>query len=156
MLKTQYEYTFGLPRRIVWKFIKDPKVLGSSITGCKSFMETSTGVYQGEFEINIGPIKDNFLLEIRKKQEKSPSFYRLYVKGKGNLGQIDAQAELNFHEVQGGTKLSIVADAEVTGALSVAAKRMLEGGANKGLERFFQNLEREIKVALYKLKREGR
>jgi uncharacterized protein len=156
MLKTQYEYTFGLPRRVVWKFIKDPKVLGNSITGCKSFVETSSGVYQGEFDINIGPIKDSFLLEIRKKQEKSPSFYRLSVKGKGNLGQIDAQADFNFYEVEGDTRLSIVADAEVTGALSVAGKRMLEGGSNKGLEKFFHKLEREIKVALYKLKREGR
>ncbi|OLS40408.1 SRPBCC domain-containing protein [Bacillus sp. MRMR6] len=155
-MKIKYEYTFGLPRRIVWKFIKDQNVLRNSISGCKSFVESSSGVYKAEVEISMGPIKDHFIIDICRQKELAPSFYRLHVKGKGNLGEIEAYADLNFYEAQGGTKLSIVADAEVTGALSVAAKRMLDGGANKGLERFFQKLEREIKVTLYKLKREGR
>ncbi|MBT2728341.1 hypothetical protein J7E63_15520 [Bacillus sp. ISL-75] len=43
-MKLEYEYTFGLPRNIVWKYIKDEKVLQSSLPGCKSFSEV-TEVY---------------------------------------------------------------------------------------------------------------
>jgi hypothetical protein len=44
---------------------------------------------------------------------------------------------------------------KVTGALSGAAERIINGGANKGIEKFFQSLEKEMKKNLYLL-RKGR
>jgi uncharacterized protein len=155
-LKFQYDYTFGLPRNIVWMYIKNEKILADSLTGCRSFVESSPGVYQAEIDINFGPIRDVLSIVIKRVQEKSPTFYRLYVKGKGKLGEIEAEADLNFSQVQEGTKLLILADTQVSGALSGAAKRVLEGGMNQGLERFFQKLERQIKMTLYKMKKRGR
>ncbi|WP_312470927.1 SRPBCC domain-containing protein [Neobacillus sp.] len=155
-MKVKYDYYFGLPRKIVWKYIKDEKVLRNSLPGCKSFIESSRGVYQAEFEINIGPIQDRLILEIRLVDERSPSFYQLVVQGKSTLGEIDAKAGINIIELQGESKLTISADAQLTGALALAGQRVLEGAANKGLEVFFRKMEKEIKMSLYKLKKRGR
>lgn len=153
-MKIEYDYTFGLPRNIVWKYIKDEKVLRNSLPGCKSFVESSSGVYQAEVEINLGPIQDLFILEVRLDEEKPPSFYRMNVKGRGNLGEIVGNADLFIkEEFQGTAKLTFRAEGAVTGALALAGQRVLEGGANKSLENFFQKVEKEIKRSFYYLKR---
>jgi uncharacterized protein len=85
--------------------------------------------------------------------EKRLSFYQFLVKGKGNLVEINGKAELYLNDSQGSTKLAIRADAEVNGALSGAAQRVLNGGSNKGIENFLQRLEKEIKRSLYLIRR---
>ena len=155
-LKISYHYLFGLPRKIVWKYLKNENVLRNSLPSCKSFEERSRGVYEAELEINIGPAQDHLTLEIRIDEEKPPLLYRLQVKGKGILGEVDAKAELKIKESQGTSKLFIVADVQLTGALAIAGERILEAAAHKGLEQFFRKMEKEIKMNLYKTKKAGR
>jgi uncharacterized protein len=156
-LKIEYDYTFGLPRNIVWKYIKDENVLINSIPGCKSFIEKSKGVYQTELEINMGPIQDSFALEIRLEEKKSADLYRLLVKGTGNIGEISGKADFYIREdVQGTAYLHGRAEAQVTGALALAGQRFLKNGANNSMETFFQKIEKEIKRTIYFLKRKSR
>jgi uncharacterized protein len=154
-LKIEYQHNFGLPRKIVWKYIKDEKVLGNAIPNCRTFVQRTTGLYQAEIDINIGPLKDVFTLEVRLEKEQAPSFYHLLLKGKGNLGEVSGKAILLFNDKQGSTQLDIQADVNVTGTLSGAAERVISGGANKGIQKFFQSIEKEIKKSLY-LTRKGR
>jgi uncharacterized protein len=155
LLKIEYQHIFGLPRRIVWKYIKDEKVLGNAIPSCRSFVQSSTGLYQAEIDINIGPIKDVFTLEVKLEKEQASSYCHMLLQGKGNLGEISGNAHLFFKDQQGSTQITIQAEVKVTGALSGAAERVLNGGANKGIEKFFLSLEKEIKKKLYLL-RKGR
>jgi uncharacterized protein len=154
-LKIEYQHTFGLPRKVVWKYIKDENVLGNAIPNCRTFVQNKTGSYQAEIDINIGPLKDVFTLEVRLEKEQAPSFYHLLLKGKGNLGEVSGKAILLFNDKQGSTQLDIQADVKVTGTLSGAAERVISGGANKGIEKFFLSVEKEIKKNLYLL-RKGR
>ncbi|MDQ1146164.1 carbon monoxide dehydrogenase subunit G [Bacillus sp. SORGH_AS 510] len=150
-----YEHRFGLPRNVVWKYIKNEKVLRNSIPGCKSFVETSKGVYQAELDVNIGPIQDVFSLKIRFF-EKNQSTYQLRVEGKGNVGEVVGKADLLISEVQGGSKITCRADADVTGALALAGKSVLDSGASKGLDTFFEKLEKQIKRTIYEMRRNTR
>ncbi|MDN3015408.1 SRPBCC domain-containing protein [Paenibacillus sp. BSR1-1] len=155
-MKINYDHSFELPRSIVWKYIKDENVLRNSLPGCRFFEERSTGNYLAEIEIQLGPIKDMFKLEIYTIEENSASSYRLHVKGKGNLGEISGNGVLHITENQRGTSLSFMAEAEITGALALASKRILDGTADKSLENFFQKMEKEIKKRIYLLKKRSR
>jgi uncharacterized protein len=148
-LKIEYQHTFGLPRKIVWKYIKDEKVLGIAIPNCRTFLQTTTGLYHSEIDMNIGPLKDVFTLEVRIEKEQASSYYHLLLQGKGNLGEVSGNVHLFFNEHQGSTQLTIQAEVKVTGTLSGIAERAINGGANKGIERFFLSLEKEIKKNLY-------
>lgn len=154
-MKIEYQHTFGLPRKIVWKYIKDEKVLGNTIPNCRTFLQTIPGLYQAEIDMNIGPLKDVFTLEVKLEKEQALSYYYLLLQGKGNLGEVRGNAHLFFNDKQGSTQLNIQAEVKVTGTLSGAAERAIHGGANKGIERFFLILEKEIKKNLY-LMRKGR
>jgi len=147
-----YEYRFGLPRNVVWKLIKNEKVLRNALPGCKSFAETSKGVYRAELDVNIGPLQDVMILDIWL-HENMPSTYQLKVNGKGNVGEIVGKADLVISDVDGGSKITCKADAEVTGALALAGKRILDSGANKGLDTFFQKVEKQIKRSIYEMRR---
>ncbi|MDQ1003082.1 carbon monoxide dehydrogenase subunit G [Neobacillus niacini] len=154
-MKIEYQHTFGLPRKVVWKYIKDEKVLGSAIPSCRTFVQSSKGFYQAEIDVNIGPLKDVFTLEVSLEKEQVPSYFQLLLKGRGNLGEISGNGEIFFNDQQGSTQLNIRAEVKVSGTLSGAAERVISGGANKGIEKFFLSVEKEIKKNLYLL-RKGR
>ena len=155
-MKIKYDHSFELPRTIVWKYIKDENVLRNSLPGCSFFEERSAGNYLAEIEIHWGPIKDVFKLEIYTIEEISASSYRVHVKGKGNLGEIKGNGVLYIKENLGGTHLTFLADGEITGALALASKHLLDGNTDKSLVNFFQNMEKEIKKKIYLLKKRSR
>lgn len=135
--------------------MKSENVLRNSITGCKTFAETSNAVYRGEIDIQFGHIIDVFTLEIRRVKEKMPSYYHLYVKGKGKLGEIQGTADLLLNESNGATKLSINADIQVTGTLAIFANQIVDGEANRMIANFMKRLEKEVKRGIYQ-ERKGR
>jgi uncharacterized protein len=145
----------SLPRKVAWKWIKSDKVMRNSITGCRSFYEIASGVYHGEIEVKFGPIHDVFTLEIKRVQEKMPSFMLLEVKGRGKLGMVQGKAELQLQDVEGATKLTLNADVEVTGTLSLAADRLVNSESNKVIENFIKRLEREIKKGIYQARKKN-
>lgn len=152
-MQFEYGHSFGLPRKIVWKYLQDASILKNSIPSCKDFKETSNGTYKGKMDINIGPIKDVFEFEIRRLKEKSPVYIQLGLKAKGKLGQLEAKADLFLKEGKGSTKLSQVTEANVTSAIAAASERMLENGAKKHLEKFFEEAEREMRRSIHRQKR---
>ncbi|QCJ45182.1 carbon monoxide dehydrogenase [Bacillus sp. S3] len=155
-MRIEHEYTFGLPWHIVWKYLMDKDVLRKVIPGCRTFVERSKGVYDAEVEIQIGPLQDVFTLEIRIANQKQPSSFRLYMKGKGGVGEINGKAYMLLQELGSSSTLNCLAEAQVTGAMALIGERILVSGAKKGLDSFFQTVEKEIKGTLYQLRRSGR
>ena len=157
-MEIEYQYRFGLPKTIVIKYIQNEEVLRNSLPGCKSFTKTSSGIYTGEMEINLGPLQDLFTLEVEIVDDKTPSLIKLKINGNGHLGQIEGNAVLMFKENQnqGLTQLTCRAAGKASGALGLAGKKLLDSGAAKGLENFFQQLEKEMKRKVYQTKRRNR
>lgn len=149
----EYQYTFGLPRKIVWKHLRDQEILHKSLPGCKSFVQTAKNAYKAEMDINIGPFSDVCKLEILLDKEKPHSSFMLHVKGKGNIGELKGDIFIFLTGSGSRTELACKAEGQVTGALAIPGERILTPAAAKGLDRFFQTVEKEIKRTLYQLKR---
>jgi uncharacterized protein len=147
-LRIEYSYTFDLPRNIVWRYIQDDRVLRSSLPGCQSFKETPKGIYVAELGLNTGPVKGLFSAEVQQVDQIPPTYYRLLVKGKGKPGEIDAVADMileEAEEVEGGSKITCVAEIEVTGVLASVGQRVMGGVAKVILGQFFKSAEKEMK-----------
>lgn len=152
----EYNYTFGLPRNIVWKYLRDKEILRKSLPGCKSFKEISKNAYKAEMEISVGPFSDVLVLEILLGKEKPASSFQLKIKGEGSIGEIDGTATIVIEEFRGATEVFCSAEAQVTGAMAIVGQRVLASAAPKSLETFFQTVEKETKRVLYQLKRASR
>jgi uncharacterized protein len=155
-LKVEYHYSFNLPRKLVWKWIKDVKVIRNSITGCKSFDETEKGIYQGLFDIQFSLIQDVFSLEISRIQEKKPSFYHFRFKGKSKIGEIEGEMNLFLVDKERACDLNLKATAQLTSSLPIAEQYMADGALTPYIEKFFKRLDKEIKKAILESRRKNR
>ena len=89
---------------------------------CKSLIQSSTGLFEAQIDVQFGPMKDVFGLEVTVEKEKAPSYLSSVFKGKGTLGEFTGSADVFLNDNQGSSKLQIIADAEVTGALAGGCK----------------------------------
>jgi uncharacterized protein len=154
-LKFEYTYLMNLPQKVVWKWMKSAEVIKHSINGCQSFVETKTGMYEGKINVQLGPLKDDFSLVVKRVKEKIPDTYVLEVMGKGSLGEVNGEIDLSLEDRGNSTKLSISADIELRGTLVLAADRLEGRDMNRLAEPFLQRFEKEIKKAIYHARRRG-
>ncbi|MCM3768690.1 CoxG family protein [Neobacillus niacini] len=146
-MRIEYSYTFDLPKDTVWRYIQDDRVLRSSLPGCQTFEEMPSGIYAAELGLNTGPVKGLFSAEVQQVDQIPPTYYRLLVKGKGKPGEIDAVADMileEAEEAEGGTKITCVAEIEVTGVLASVGQRVMVGVAKVILGQFFKAAEKEM------------
>ncbi|CEH30903.1 CoxG family protein [Aneurinibacillus migulanus] len=144
-IKIEYEYTFAMPREVVWNVIQDEDALRASLPGCKAFEHGEDDVYHAEMGVSIGPVKGIFTGEVQQINQEEPSYYRLLVRGKGKPGEIDAVADMKLDEAEQGTKLTCSADVQVTGVLASVGQRIMNGAAKVVLGQFFKAMDKEMK-----------
>ncbi|KIV53399.1 carbon monoxide dehydrogenase [Aneurinibacillus migulanus] len=144
-MKIEYEYTFAMPREVVWNVIQDEDALRASLPGCKAFEHGEDDVYHAEMGVSIGPVKGIFTGEVQQINQEEPSYYRLLVRGKGKPGEIDAVADMKLDEAEQGTKLTCSADVQVTGVLASVGQRIMNGAAKVVLGQFFKAMDKEMK-----------
>ncbi|MHA6261318.1 CoxG family protein [Sporosarcina sp. CAU 1771] len=141
-----HTYTFkGVTKEVLWNTIQSKEVLQKALPGCKVFDEIEENVFYSVLGINIGPIKGEFTADVKQVDMKEPTFYRLLVHAKGKPGEIEADAEMNLEEVEGGVLLTCNADVEVTGLLASIGQRIVGGVAKVVIGQFFKDIEKETK-----------
>ncbi|EMT53441.1 MULTISPECIES: CoxG family protein [Brevibacillus] len=143
-MKIAYTHHFGLPLDAVWKGIQDEEVLKKAIPGCQAFSQVEENVYHAEMGISVGPVKGMFTGQVRQADQEEPFFYRLFVKGKGAPGEIDAVAEMKLEEEDTGVKLTCTAEVQVTGVLASVGQRVMGGVAKLVIGQFFKTAEKEM------------
>lgn len=144
-MKIEYEYTFDMPREVVWNVIQDKDALRASLPGCKAFEHGEDDVYHAEMGVSIGPVKGIFTGKVQQINQEEPTYYRLLVRGKGKPGEIDAVADMKLNEAEQGTKLICSADVQVTGVLASVGQRIMNGAAKVVLGQFFKAMDKEMK-----------
>jgi uncharacterized protein len=154
-MKFAFTHVIHLSRQVVWKWIKSADVIQHSIKGCQSFVETKSGMYQGKINVQWGPIKDEFSIVVKRVKENKPESYLIKVKGKGNLGEVEGEINLSLEDIGNSTKMIFSADVQFRGPILLAAERITNSDANRLVEPFLQQLEKEIKRAIYLARKRG-
>lgn len=148
-MEINYSHTFkNIPNNIVWNTIQNPEVLKNVLPGCKVFEEVGSDKYESVLGINMGPIKGEFTAEVEQIDKQEPTSYRLLVKAKGKPGELDANALMEFTEVDGNTEITCTADVTPTGLLASIGQRIMGGVAKVIISQFFKDIEKEAKKAM--------
>lgn len=147
-LHIHYQHEFPLQRETVWEHLQDEAVLRKTLPGCRQFERIDEHTFDAELGLNIGPVKGTFTGEVRLSEQERPDSYRLLLKGKGQPGEVNADARITLKENNGETVVSCDADVQVTGVLAAVGQRVMGSVAKLILGRFFKAVASEMKQSV--------
>lgn len=124
----------------VYHALLDPEKLAVTLPGCKSLQVPEPGVYTGQVELGVGPVKGTYNVTVKIADQKPPCYMKLEADGKGRTGQVAFTMELTLHETAGATVASWEVDAKISGVVASVGSRVLSRVARFIADQFFSKL----------------
>lgn len=132
-------------RPVVWAALNDAGVLQRSIPGCETIDKVSDTELNATLTLKVGPVKARFKGNVKLIDLTPPEQYTIVGEGQGGVaGFGKMKATVTLLEVDGGTRLNYVADAQVGGKLAQVGSRLIEGTATKLAQEFFDAFEKNV------------
>jgi carbon monoxide dehydrogenase subunit G len=132
-------------RPVVWAALNDPGVLQRSIPGCETIEKVSDTELNATLTLKVGPVKAKFKGNVKLVDLMPPQQYTIVGEGQGGVaGFGKMKATVTLTEVDGGTQLNYLADAQVGGKLAQVGSRLIEGTATKLAQEFFDAFEKNV------------
>ena len=139
------EYVIPTDRQTVWEALNNPDVLREYIPGCESLEMTSENEMAATVTTKIGPVKATFKGEVRLENINPPQGYSIVGEGKGGIaGFAKGGADVHLEEVEGGTKLTYEAKAQVGGKLAQLGSRLIDSTSKKLADQFFSSFSKKV------------
>ena len=142
------EYIIATDAETVWAGLNDPEVLKACIPGCENIDKTSPTEFVAAATLKIGPVKATFKGKVTLTEMDQPR--RCIMKGEGQggvAGFAKGGAEVLLEPVDGGTKLSYKASANVGGKLAQIGQRLIDGAARQIADDFFARFAAQVAPA---------
>jgi len=130
----------------VWAKLNDAAVLQRSIPGCVSLEQRTPTDMTGVVAVKVGPVNAKFSGEVTLSDIDPPKGYKITGTGKGGAaGAASGSAQVALSPADGGgTLLSYVVDAKVSGKLAQLGGRLIDATAAKLAGQFFDNFQEEF------------
>ena len=144
-MKLQSTYQVPAARDQVFAALTDPAVLQRCIDGCESFDKKDNGTYEARLRVGVGSVKGVFTGTAGMEEVRAPESYRLKVEGRGAPGFVNGSAAMQLVDKEGETAVTCDADLAVGGVIVAVGSRLIEAVARRMMDRFFENLSREVR-----------
>ena len=139
------ERQIAASRSEVWTALNDPEVLKACIPGCQEIEKTSDTGFTAKVVQKVGPVKATFTGEVELSDIVEGESYTISGKGKGGAaGGASGGAKVTLADSEGGTLLTYVAEAKVTGKIAQLGGRLIDGFAKKMADQFFTTFQEQV------------
>lgn len=136
-MKLEGAHDVAAPRQRVWDAFLDPEYLRQAIPGCEKLEATGPGQYKATLKIGVGGVKGTFEGKVDLSDLKAPTSYRMHVEGTGGPGFVRGDTDVTLSDIEGGTRVSYIADVQVGGLIASVGQRMLGGVSRMMADKFF-------------------
>lgn len=137
-------YDIAAPREAVWDALNDVEVLKACIPGCETITKHSDTELEATVSAKVGPVKAKFTGAVTLSDMDPPNGYTISGQGKGGAaGFAKGGAHVSLVEIDTGTQLSYVVNANVGGKLAQIGSRLIDSTAKKMADQFFSKLSEE-------------
>jgi len=137
-------YKFAAPPSEVWRVLMDPGAIAVCLPGCRELRPLGDDRYQAELTVGVAAISGTFAATIALSDKMAPHSYRLSVEATGKPGFARGSAAIALSPEDGGTAVTLTAQAEVGGLVARVGQRMIEGVARMTMDRFYGCLAKRI------------
>jgi carbon monoxide dehydrogenase subunit G len=135
---------FKAPRDRVWAAFIDPAVLARATPGCERLDPVGPDEFDATLSVGVSAVKGVYQGKLAILDKTPPEGYTLRVEGSGRPGFVKGEGRLTLTEQEGGTLVSIKAEAQVGGVIAAVGQRLLGAAARMLMEQFFSALEAEV------------
>ena len=145
-MKLENEFTVDVPVDEAWNVLLDLERVTPCLPGA-ALTEESGDEYKGEMKVRLGPVTQNYNGTV-KIEEADESAHRAVIRadGKDARGQGTASATITstLHEEDGGVRVHVETDMQITGRAAQFGRGMHKEVAEKVMGRFAECLEKEL------------
>ena len=135
---------FDAPRDRVWALFTDPAVLARATPGCERLDPVGADEFEATLSVGIAAVKGVYQGRLVIADKKPPESYTLRVEGSGRPGFVKGEGKLTLTDDDGGTLVTIKAEAQVGGLIAAVGQRLMGAAGRMLMSQFFSALEAEL------------
>jgi carbon monoxide dehydrogenase subunit G len=135
---------FKAPRDRVWAMFTDPAVLARATPGCERLDPIGPDEFSATLSVGVAAVKGTYEGRLAIADRNPPEGYTLRVEGSGRPGFVKGEGRLTLTEQDGGTLVSIKAEAQVGGLIAAVGQRLIGAAGRMLMSQFFSALEAEL------------
>jgi carbon monoxide dehydrogenase subunit G len=135
---------FDAPRDRVWAALTDPAVLARATPGCERLEPLGPDEFEATLSVGVAAVKGVYQGRLAITDKKAPEGYTLRVEGGGRPGFVKGEGRLTLTEQDGGTLVTIKAEAQVGGVIAAVGQRLMGAAGRMLMSQFFSAIEAEV------------
>jgi carbon monoxide dehydrogenase subunit G len=131
--------------KVVWDAILNPDVLKECIPGCQSLTGSVADGYEAVVKQKVGPVSATFTGLVQLSDIVEGRSLKISGEGKGGVaGFAKGGANVSFEPMEGGTRLTYEAEANVGGKIAQLGSRIIDSFAKKLADEFFTRFQAAV------------
>jgi carbon monoxide dehydrogenase subunit G len=131
--------------KVVWDAILNPEVLKECIPGCESLTGSVVDGYEAVVKQRVGPVSATFTGLVQLSDIVPGKSLKISGEGKGGVaGFAKGGAQVSFEPMEGGTRLTYEAEANVGGKIAQLGSRIIDSFAKKLADEFFTRFQAAV------------
>ena len=131
--------------KTVWDAILNPEVLKECIPGCESLTGSVAEGYEAVVKQKVGPVSATFTGLVQLSDIVEGKSLKISGEGKGGVaGFAKGGANVSFEPMEGGTRLTYEAEANVGGKIAQLGSRIIDSFAKKLADEFFTRFQAAV------------
>ncbi|MBN8630763.1 MAG: carbon monoxide dehydrogenase subunit G [Rhodobacterales bacterium] len=131
--------------QVVWDAILNPDVLKECIPGCESLTGSIADGYEAVVKQKVGPVSATFTGLVQLSDIVQGKSLKISGEGKGGVaGFAKGGAVVSFEPIEGGTRLTYEAEANVGGKIAQLGSRIIDSFARKLADEFFSRFQTAV------------
>jgi uncharacterized protein len=131
--------------KVVWDAILNPDVLKECIPGCESLTGSVAEGYEAVVKQKVGPVSATFTGLVQLSDIVEGRSLKISGEGKGGVaGFAKGGANVSFAPMEGGTRLTYEAEANVGGKIAQLGSRIIDSFAKKLADEFFTRFQAAV------------
>lgn len=143
-MKVEGTFTIDAEREKVWDMLMSPETLAGCIPGCEDFEPVDADTYNVTMRVGVGGVRGNYSGSVTIADRQPLESYRMVVQGRGRGGSVRGEGVLTFSNIDGGTQVGVVGDAQVTGVVARVGQRLMGNASRMLMNQFFNCLKSKI------------
>ena len=143
-MKVEGTFTIDAEREKVWDMLMSPDTLAGCIPGCEGLEPVGEDAYNVKMRVGVGGVRGNYSGSVSIADKEHLESYRMVVQGRGRGGSVRGEGVLTLADMGGGTQVSVVGDAQVTGVIARVGQRLMGNASRVLMNQFFNCLKSKI------------